>query len=203
MSIEAGPPATPADRLLGQDNVVDLEAEITRIRTSALAWRNGLAGMLVALIGFSLIRGRADISLLARPFNLIVGTILLIALLVGVFSGLMLLRAAHGYPSHPGLRSVETQRKEADKAIGDLFRGLVCALLCGAFLVAAVGTTWYGPGKKNSMYIQVSVPGETICGSVVRINGDMLTLRTSSGDRQVAMTEATGLKPANSCGSVP
>jgi hypothetical protein len=203
MSIEAGPPATPADRRQAQDNVVDFETEITRIRTSALAWRNGLAGMLVALLGFSLIRGRADITLLARPFNIIVGSVLFAALLIGVISGLMLLRAAHGYPSHPGLRSVETQRKEADKAIGDLSRGLVCALLCGAFLVAAVGTTWYGPGKQNSMYIQVFVPSGPICGSVIRINRDMLTLRTSGGERQVTMAEATGLEATGSCVSVP
>jgi hypothetical protein len=203
MSIGAGPPATPSDRLRGQDNVIDFESEITRIRTSALAWRNGLAGMLVALLGFSLIRGRADISLLAHPFNAVVGIILLIALLIGVFSGLMLLRAAHGYPSQLGPRSIEAQRLEGDVAIADLKRGLVCALICGAVLVAAVGATWYGPGIQNPSYIEVSIPGEVICGSVVLLSGGVLTLKTSSGERQVAMTDATGLSSTDSCTSSP
>ena len=99
MNFGAGPPATPSDRQRGQESVRALGAEISTIRETALAWRNGLAAMLAGLLGFGLIRGRSDVSLLAKPFAVVAGVVLLASLIVGVSGGLMLLRAAHGYPS--------------------------------------------------------------------------------------------------------
>ena len=42
-----------------------LRDELTVVRAAATAWRNGLAGLLAAMLGFSLVKGRSDIGTLA------------------------------------------------------------------------------------------------------------------------------------------
>jgi hypothetical protein len=71
---------------------------LPRVRAAAVAWRNGLAGLLAGLLGFSLVKGRSDVSQLAWPWNVAVGVLLLAALMIGGYGATRLLWAAHGRP---------------------------------------------------------------------------------------------------------
>ncbi|MEV6633608.1 hypothetical protein AB0M54_22945 [Actinoplanes sp. NPDC051470] len=65
-SIAPGPgPATLDDLRRVQHRDRLLRTELPRGREAATAWRNGLGALLTALIGFSLIKGRADVGQLA------------------------------------------------------------------------------------------------------------------------------------------
>jgi hypothetical protein len=126
-----------------------LRSELGRVRGAALAWRNGLAGLLAAVLGFSLIKGRSDISELTSAASVAVGVLLVSALVIGTVGALALLHATHGRPAVTVLDGsgdvLLADHWEALAAAASLRRGIVLSLICGALLVGAVGVTWYGP----------------------------------------------------------
>ncbi|MEH1168849.1 hypothetical protein V6V47_26030, partial [Micromonospora sp. CPCC 205539] len=147
--LRPGPPATTADLRRAQQVAGLLRGELERVRAAAVAWRNGLGGLLVALVGFSLIRGRTDVTTLARGWGALVGLLLLAALAAGVGGALALLRAAHGPLSVTPVATLPPEplgdHLEAMAAVRSLRTGVRLVLLCTTLLVAAVGVTWYAP----------------------------------------------------------
>lgn len=170
--------------------------------SSALAWRNGLGGLLAGLVGFSLIKGRSDVGQLAAPWNVIVGGVLLLALTVGACGALALLSAAHSRPrlvDRTKLRSGRLgEHEEAVRSQRALQRGIVMVLSCALLLAFAVGTTWYGPAHAPPQ-LQITTDGEQLCGSAIRVSGDVLILRTALGERDILLRRVTGMRPVNIC----
>ncbi|MBX7264628.1 hypothetical protein KIF24_00170 [Micromonospora sp. Llam7] len=148
--LRPGPPATVADLRRAQELAGLLRGELDRVRAAALAWRNGLGGLLIALVGFGLIRGRSDVSTLAPGWGALVGVLLLAAITAGVAGALALLRAAHGPLSVTPVATLPPaplgEHREALAAARALRVGVRLVLLCTTLLVAAVGVTWYAPG---------------------------------------------------------
>jgi hypothetical protein len=195
-------PATGADLRAAQERERLLAAELPRVREAATAWRNGLGGLLAALVGFSLIKGRSDISQLAGSWAVSVGILLLAALIVGAAGALLLIRAANGRPFAVPARGLLSRNTadhiEAVTAAGALRRGIVLTLCCAALLVAAVGATWYGPAR-DKLVLQITVSGATICGSVVALNDGNLTLKTAAEDVTINLAEASAVQALARC----
>jgi hypothetical protein len=149
--LRPGPPPTVTDLHRAQQLSGLLRGELDRVRGAALAWRNGLGGLLVALLGFGLVRGRTDVTTLAPGWAAAVGLLLLAAVGVGAAGALALLRAAHGRltvaPVATLAPSPLADHQEAVAAARALRTGVVLVLLCAGLLVAAVGVTWYAPGR--------------------------------------------------------
>ncbi|GAB7110957.1 hypothetical protein JCM4814A_92750 [Streptomyces phaeofaciens JCM 4814] len=203
-SLRPGPlPATPADLLRARDRDHLLRTELTRVREAAVAWRNGLGALLAALIGFSLIKGRADIGQLSQGWAVGVGVALLAALIAGAVGALLLIRAAHGRPRIASADTVLPGRAadhmEALAAATMLRRGITLTLLCTAFLVAAVATTWYGPARHRPA-LRITTPAGTVCGSVVRVDRGTLVLRTADGEIATDLTTASAVQAVETCG---
>lgn len=197
-----GPQATAADLQAARERDRLLAAELPRVREAAGAWRNGLGGLLVALVGFSLIKGRSDVSQLAESWAAGVGIFLLAALIAGATGALLLIRAANGRPSVTPTRQllsrVTADHIEAAAAATALRRGIILTLSCAALLVAAVGITWYGPGRDEPV-LQVTTPSGTVCGSVVHISRSGLTLKTADGEVTTDLTEASAIQAMARC----
>lgn len=202
IQLSPGGKATLSGRRTAEATQHLLLDELPRVRAAATAWRNGLAGLLAALLGFSLVKGRSDIGQLAAPWSVVVGVLLLGALLAGAYGALRLLWAAHGLPSAVGRDKIgsdwSANHLQAVEAAGALRNGVGASLLCAALLIAAVGTTWYGP-EKSTPKLEVTTLTSTICGSVVRMNAGVLTLKTNSGETTVDMTAAVGIRPTEAC----
>lgn len=196
--------ATLHDRRTAEMSHRLLRDELTRVRTAALAWRNGLAGLLAALLGFGLIRGRSNVSDLAAPWHVLVGVALLAALLAGAAAALQLLWAAHGRPTAMRRRDLRASQAidhaEALSGATALRLGIVLSLACTALLVIAVGITWYGPPRSRPA-LQVTTPSGTFCGTVTGVDSGMLTLRADGNDVEVAVGALTGVRPVNECTS--
>jgi len=195
-------PATEADLRAAQERERLLAAELPRVREAATAWRNGLGGLLAALVGFSLIKGRSDISQLAGSWAVWVGILLLAALIVGAAGALLLIRAANGRPSVVPARELLSRNTadhiEAVTAAGALRRGIALTLCCAALLVAAVGATWYGPARDKPV-LQITVPGGTVCGSVVALSDGNLTLKTAAGEVTTDLAKASAVQALARC----
>jgi hypothetical protein len=197
-----GPPATSADlhEALQRDRLI--RTELPRVREAAAAWRNGLGALLAALIGFGLIKGRNDLSQLTPVWSWIVGVLLSGAFLAGAVGALLLLRAAHGRPRVVEFRTLPrapfADHYEALESAGALRRGIALTIVCAAFLVAAVGTTWYGPSR-NDPQLRMTFPGITICGSIIRIVNGTASVKTTAGEVSVDLGRAKSLQPVASC----
>ncbi|MCX5215736.1 hypothetical protein OG689_42025 [Kitasatospora sp. NBC_00240] len=208
LSVNPGPAADAADRLSALQDYQLVKNSLPRVRAAALAWRNGVGALLVGLIGFGLIKGRTDVGELASPYDAMVGFLLLAALVAGTTAALLLLRAAHGRPAAVAIRehkdsggsALGTDHTEALRAADALLQGVVLSLACTALLVLAVGTTWYGPAKKDPR-IEVTTPTGTRCGEVVRMTAGRLTLKTNSGEITVDLDSAAGMRAVDSCTS--
>lgn len=199
---KAGPPATADDLLRAQQRLELVRTELTRVRTAAAAWRNGLGVLLAALVGFGLIKGRSDVSTLAPAAAAVVGVLLLLALVAGAAGALLLLRASFGEPRVVATRSLPSTsiaaHQEALASARGLRAGIALTLACAALLVAAVGTTWYGPAR-NGPKLLVSTGGDPLCGAVKSVGSGILVLDTPLGERNVRLATLTGIEPVDSC----
>lgn len=209
LRIGAGRPATATDREAAK-GVRALKAdELTRIRAGALAWRNGLGALLAGLVGFGLIKGRSDVGQLSPGWAVLVGALLLAALIAGGIGGWLLMRAAHGRPYASTMPKAvgadladAARRAESDASENALQWGVVAAFTCMGLLAAAVGFTWYGPEKKQSVEVQLT-SGARHCGQIVSLEQNRLTLKTSRGQVVVDVTGANGLAVVDSCAATP
>lgn len=201
--IKPGPPATHDALLAAQERDRLLRTELSRVRAAATAWRNALAGLLTALIGFSLIKGRSDIGQLTKPWAVAVGSLLLVALICGAIGALSLVRAANGKPSVAPMDKLLSRRVadhiEALGAARALRRGIVLTMVCAALLVGAVAATWYGPGAKRPVLQVTTATVGTICGTVNRVDRGTLLLKTDAGEVVVSLAEALSLQPLTAC----
>jgi hypothetical protein len=201
-SLSPGGTAAAADLHAAQERQRLLAAELPRVREAATAWRNGLGGLLAALLGFGLIKGQSDVSQLAPSWAVWTGILLLAALIVGAGSALLLIRAANGSPS-PARVSQLLPRSAADhlEAVnaGNALRwGIVLTLSCAALLVAAVGATWYGPGRSGSV-LQVTTPTGSFCGTSSGISHGTLTVASAAGDVSVSLANVSAIRPLLQC----
>jgi hypothetical protein len=201
-SLLPGPVATPADLRAAQDRQLLVRSELPRVRSAAVAWRNGLGGLLAGVAGFSLIRGRSDIGQLAEPWAAAVGVLLLAAIIAGSWGAVLLIRAANGRPSVAAIRDVPTRGAadhiEALASARALRSGIVLTIACAALLVAAVGGTWYGPARHEPTLLIIT-PAGTVCGTVIRIDHAQVLLGTEAGQVMVDTAAATAIQPLESC----
>ncbi|MEU0068747.1 hypothetical protein ABZ027_04165 [Streptomyces sp. NPDC006332] len=208
LRVTPGPPASATDRLAAQRIHQAVREELPKVRAAATAWRNGVGALLAGLVGFGLLKGRTDVGQLASPYDLIVGVVLLCSLLTGISAAMLILRAAHGRPASVPFRyegqdhdpgsPMASDHAEAARASKVLSWGLVLCLVCVAFLVTAVGMTWYGPSKAQPR-IEIQTPGGSRCGKALRLANGRLTLRTDSGEITVNLQKAEAVKAVDSC----
>lgn len=200
-----GRPAEAADMRASRELLRVLAAELPRVREAATAWRNSLGGLLVALAGFSLIKGRSDVGELEASWGTAVGFLLLAAIIAGAAGALLLIRAASGRPSAVPARSLRSRNVadhlEAMDAAAALRHGIVMTLGCAALLVAAVAVTWYGPGRAGPV-LQITTQYATVCGSVVSVTHDHITLQTGGGLVTEDLSAASELQAVASCASL-
>ncbi|WP_329130495.1 hypothetical protein [Streptomyces sp. NBC_00670] len=190
--------ATPADLALARARESLVRSELPRVRTAAVAWRNGLAGLLVGLLGFSLVKGRSDVSQLASGWALTVGALLALALVCGGFGALRLMRAGHGLPTVTPVSRLRPQlladHEEALRAARDLRWGIRATLCCAGLLVIAVGATWYGPAAADPA-LRITTPAGTECATRLTLGPSGGALTTKEGSVPLPSGESVTVRP--------
>jgi hypothetical protein len=203
-AIRPGPPATAVDLSAARERQRLIATELPRVRSAAASWRNGLAGLLTALLGFGLIKGRSDVSELDTLWAAVVGCLLAAALTCGAVGALALMRAANGRPAVAHLDRLTTrsvaEHAEALAAAGSLRAGIGLTLACAALLVAAVGVTWYGPAGAGSL-VEVTDDAGTHCGSLLQRTGGTLRLQTSAGPIEIDPSRPFTVRAVGACPS--
>jgi hypothetical protein len=213
MRLSAGPPARPENRTVAFHHQRVLVGELERARALADNWRKGVAGLLIGIVGFSLIRGRSEVDKLTSSAAVVVGIVLAIAALTGTYAAFLILRAAHGSPRPAGILSgprsdgqigkALTEHDEAMLSYQALSSGLRFAAAATVALLIAVAITWYGPAKAPSGLMVTEQSGATWCGHVEQTVKGLLTLKTSSGPVVVDLRDSATIKAVDECPKVP
>ncbi|MFI2644447.1 hypothetical protein [Streptomyces sp. NPDC018610] len=200
--LTAGGPADDAVGVSARQRHSALRTELPRVRAAALAWRNGVAGLLAALVGFGVIRGRSEIDKVAAPWDVVAGGLLLGALTVGAAGALWALRACHGpiglTPVDSTTSAVTQDHVIAEAALLDLRRGIAGTLLCGALLVGAIAVTWYAPARSDPR-LRLQLPGAVVCGTTAGTDHGTLTLKTDTGPVRVDLAQALTIQAVATC----
>lgn len=197
-----GPPARPADAARVRERLELLRSELPRARQAATTWRNGVAALMLGILGFGLVRGRSDVALLAAPWNTVAGLLLLLALIAGIGAAFLLLRAGNGR-TVPVPMTYLTSGPAADHALAmdalrDLRRGLAFGLVSLALLISAVGTTWYGPEVKGP-YIFVDTETGTLCGPSATFSVDAVIIQTDQGAKVTPLASVRAVRSVVRC----
>ncbi|MFJ6674725.1 hypothetical protein ACIQMJ_26810 [Actinosynnema sp. NPDC091369] len=161
---------------------------LTRIRTTAENWRNGMAG-LVALVTTTLVfKGRDSITAYGTPIRIALGLLTGLALVAGVTALLRFLRAAYGVPEVVSTASVIDEGgvdvrnvRLAHVALDDLNAARRLALGSAVLLAAALLLSWYGPTRSTAPMVEVVVRGEPqpVCGALKAQDGATTVLQVA------------------------
>ncbi|WP_112468041.1 hypothetical protein [Streptomyces triticisoli] len=202
-SLRPGRPVDSSDAARAQEHHQALRNELSRVRGAAHSWRIGLGGLLLALVGFGLIRGPSEVDKVEAPWHVVIGCLLLASLLAGAFGAFRLLSAHNGRPrATPVDLTASTATQDhllALTALEDLRQGIIATLLCTGLLVAAVGTTWYGPEKSGPRLLVRTATGAVLCGDGATGDGRRLTLRTKAGQVSVVLTDVLVVETVEKC----
>ncbi|MGW5728377.1 hypothetical protein [Nocardia beijingensis] len=201
--------ATPQNRLDARNIYNTVAGELTSVRAMADNWRKGIAGLLVAALGFSLIRGRSDLDRLDQGWAIAVAVLLGVTLLIGGFAAHQILSAAYGglkpVPILPGTRSdgrdrpPMTQHELAMKALAALRLGMLATVCAATVLAAAVAITWFGPSKQAPHLSIIDRQGNSWCGAVKDSADGTVTLQTSNGTITKALTDLSRIRSLDTC----
>jgi len=177
------------------------------------SWRKGLAGLLVAVLGFTLIRGRSDLGQLVTGWAVAVAVLLALVIAVGGFAAYQILGAASGWPkpipaitgrrSDGSVASAPTTHDLAMKSLAALRQGMVAAALAVLLLLAAIATTWFGPAKESARLQVIDGSGAVLCGKVKETDHGKVTLETTAGTTVVQLGTVTSLAPVDACEQTP
>ncbi|MFG1820832.1 hypothetical protein ACGFIF_44250 [Kribbella sp. NPDC049174] len=189
-----------------------MAGELGRARALADSWRKGVAGLLLGVVGFSLIRGRSDISTLAPGFAAAAGISLATAVIAGTVAAFLILRAAHGVPDAVPVLGVlragraasanaepRTEHDEAMMTVSALRGGLIWAAVTMLGLLIAVGLTWYGPSKSSPSVVVTERSGAVWCGKVDQVTRREIALKTDSGRISLDPGETAMLSAVDEC----
>lgn len=188
-----------------------LTGELDAVRAMAGSWSIGLAGLLAAVLGFGLIRGRSDLERLDRGWAVAVAVLLGLVLLVGAYAAYRILGAAHGVPTPRPLRRghrfdgrqgrPRTNHEIATSALDSLRRGMIATASALALLVLAVAITWFGPPREGLRISLIDGTGAPLCGAVKETSTGTITLQTSTSTVVVTLASAHSVRPVQSCPS--
>ncbi|WP_461666442.1 hypothetical protein [Gordonia sputi] len=132
------------------------------------SWSKGVGAALAALLGFGPIKGPSDISNLPKAVAFIVGVLLPAALVGGAVALGLLLRA----------------------------QGLAITGLATAYLIAAVGVSWYGASTPAASRLKiVDARGTTWCRTVQNSNAGSVLLKIDGSIVIVNLTGAQQVQP--------
>ena len=173
---------------------------MTRVRTAAAAWRNGLGVLLAALVGFGLIKGRSDVNTLPPLAAAVVGVLLLLAL-VAVLRALLLLRASFGEPRVVATRSLPSTAIAAHQEALGFRPGAQGGNRLDPRLRRPARRrrrNHVGRPRQERAEAAVSTGGDPLCGAVKSVGSGILALDTPLGERDVRLATLTGIEPVQS-----
>jgi hypothetical protein len=191
--------ATPSD-VRWAERADELEFEtLTRVRAASEKWAASLAAILGLTGAVFVVKGRDDVSKLDTPYQVAVGILLLVALIVAAIATYLAARAAQGTPTDVkwpnGGKLRRWEHEEALAARKHLRASRVLALVTVSIVVLAIGLTWFGEAKPasadSSAVVILRATGAPLCGTLISARGPGEVALDAGDAPPVALPAAT------------
>jgi len=178
---------TPKASLPAIDDTNALSTAVTgglqRVRDAAKNWQTGLAGLLTLVTATLLFKGQDSITDYTPGVQYLLGGLVVLGLVVGVWSLWLLLQAAYGVPKVVRYETIADaggvdayNLTLAERAIGNLRLGRITALVSAGLVAAALVFSWYGATSAGSLVKVTQAPltggqpdktrASVLCGSL-------------------------------------
>jgi hypothetical protein len=203
--ITASRAATPFERYWELEAEKAIRGALPAIRSTATKWAATI-GTLTGIFGIAaLIKGRENIAELTRGFEIAVGVLVALALVLSVIAVLLAALAAQGsvkgVRDGPSLRALyASQMRTAHLQLSFSRATAVVAVLV---LVVAIGMTWYGPAQALSpqsvTVLATTRGGETFCGTLVISGSELLGIKSGKALHSIKAGDIVTLAPVSAC----
>lgn len=173
-------------------------------RQQAETWRTGLAALTALLTAVFILKGQDSVSTLAPPYQVLVVTLLAVALGLLLAATVIVTRAIAGpqeYAYITGPKLKEWHRSETERVTG-ILRIVPWFAVAGVTAVAlAIGIAWLAPARDASQpLVRVTGQNGQACGTFLGISRQQAVLRNAGGRIViVALTASSAITPVSSC----
>jgi hypothetical protein len=194
-----GPP-TRADRDAAQLLEELSSKELTDVRSAATNWRTGLLALLGLVTTVLVVKGRDSFAELPQEAQILIGASLLLALLLAARGSLQAMRAAYGDPSVRRTDSgvLEWDHDDAVAAVESLRSARLEFAASLAFLVIAIGLTWYWPAAPQSL-VRADFGAVKICGSLISADASTIVIKEDGSAKSNPIAGLSSLAVVSSC----
>jgi hypothetical protein len=204
---------TPTD-LRWAERADDLQFEaLSLVRAAAEKW----AASLLAILGLTgtvlVVKGREDLTELDLLYQVVVAVLLLLGVGAAAVATFLAARAAQGTPEEvkwpSGAKLRRWEHDQARKARRKLMWSRRVTLMAVAFIVLAVGVTWFGEGGESAASASAIVQtadGVTVCGKLAKAAGPgnvRLAVRDGDSTTHVQMGGARSIVSVTACPKEP
>jgi hypothetical protein len=181
-------------------------SQLETVRGTAKDWASTITAVTGALSIVALIKGPEDIGRLTKPWEIAVGVVLLVGVLLALRGIFLAAVAAQGTPSSFAYSPVRYHLHYIQQ-LGLAALGLrvsrILVVLATLALIAAVGMTWYGEEdeKEGALVYAVSKDGTVACGEVSAGGGGVLLIKESDNAQPARFAPETVLTlvPVGKC----
>lgn len=179
--------------------------ELSSVRTTAEAWRNGLAGLTALLSAAALITSPTLGTTVPPDRRAFVGLLVLLGLVVLIFGTWRAMLAAFGLPGPEmpmtGERLRAWEQQQSREAVTMLCQARY-AFLAGVGLIVAASALafWSQPASPSGPAVVVTTTTGVLCGHLGPGESGHLRLITADGQvHTVALTEVTSIAAQTGC----
>ncbi|MBC3843041.1 hypothetical protein GXW82_31240 [Streptacidiphilus sp. 4-A2] len=181
--------------------------QLSELRRQAEGWRNGLTGLTALLTVLAVLKGRDDLAGLPGWARVLTTVLLALAFALLVVGSLVAVRASFGRPGEEILLGGQSLRRWTEQEVRrvgrDLWAAACCCVLGVVLVAAAVAVAWSTTTDASPQQLQVRTTTGSLCGELVGMGHDGLTLWSGSGPdrelRTVPLGELVAFEPVNSC----
>lgn len=180
-------------------------SQLNLARKQAEAWRAGLASLTALLTAILVLKGRNNVSMLTRPYQVTAVGLLGLSLLLLLAATMLVSRALAGPPGEEILLSgegLEQWTRDEVRKISIALRSAPWLVVSGILAIAvAVGITWLAPAQGSTPLVQVIGSTGRSCGQLISITRHQVILRTAdTATVLIPVSSVANLTPVPNCG---
>jgi hypothetical protein len=174
-----------------------LQSQVEIDRHQAEGWRNFLATATALLAAVLVLKGRENVAELTSPYRLGVVLAMAVGLLALLTSAFAAASAAHGRPGNAlrhadGAQLLKWEAAESTRIATLINRARWLAVAGVLATATGVMVTWVAPAAdKGAVSVTVHTRDGVVCGKLVELDDDGITLQVKSGGTSASDKAAT------------
>lgn len=178
--------------------------QLESARKQAETWRTGLTGITTLLGAVLVVKGRDDVTALARPYQIMVLILFAAAVCGLVLAALTAVRAASGEPGDECLLTGEDLQAWTARETRLVYRAITAArrLTVGGLcaIAAGIAVAWLAPVERaETPLVRVESPAGEFCGKLVQLGDGLVRVGDARSYHVIPLTSVVHIEAVKIC----